>query len=231
MLGLAWIAGPLSGVFIQPLIGAASDRCQSPWGRRRPFIAAGGVIITLSLLCLAWCRELVQGSISIFLQHPSAVFVDRITVSVAILLFYLLNLGIQPLQAGLRALVVDSCPTHLQEKSTAYAGLTTSIGSIVGYIAGLIDLPRYLSLFGNSQFKILCALTSIGLIFTLVLCCCFVEERRFRPKDEKEIRKNFSTISKMLHSFRTLSKRTKQICKVQFFSWLGWSPFLFYITM
>ncbi|CZT13540.1 uncharacterized protein RCO7_10372 [Rhynchosporium graminicola] len=147
MLGVAWIGGPLSGVFIQPLIGAASDRCRSPWGRRKPFIAAGGAIVTLSLLCLAWCRELLQGSIGIFLQHPSADFVDNITVPVAIFLFYLLNFGIQPLQSGLRALVVDSCPIHLQEKSTAYAGLSTSIGSIVGYIAGFIDLPQYLPLF------------------------------------------------------------------------------------
>ncbi|XMA12077.1 hypothetical protein WAI453_004868 [Rhynchosporium graminicola] len=231
MLGVAWIGGPLSGVFIQPLIGAASDRCRSPWGRRKPFIAAGGAIVTLSLLCLAWCRELLQGSIGIFLQHPSADFVDNITVPVAIFLFYLLNFGIQPLQSGLRALVVDSCPIHLQEKSTAYAGLSTSIGSIVGYIAGFIDLPQYLPLFGNSQFKILCALTCIGLVSTLLLCCCFVEERQFRPKDEKEDRKKFSTISKMLYSFRTLSKRTKQIYKVHFFTSMGWSPFLFYISI
>jgi solute carrier family 45 protein 1/2/4 len=231
MLGVVWVAGPLSGVLIQPVIGAASDRCQSPWGRRRPFIAAGGAIITTSLLCLAWCQELVYGVISILLQHLSADSINGIAACVAIFFFFLLNIGIQPLQAGLRALIVDSCPSHQQEKSTAYAGFATSIGSMVGFIAGFIDLPRYLSIFGNSQFNILCALTSLELIFTLVICCYSVEERQFRPEIREEKRNGFSAISKMFHSFRTLSPATKQICKVQFFAWMGWSPFLFYITM
>src|SRR6476620_12411194 len=38
------LAGPITGLVIQPLIGAASDRTWSPrWGRRRPFITCGAI--------------------------------------------------------------------------------------------------------------------------------------------------------------------------------------------
>ncbi|GMF51329.1 unnamed protein product [[Candida] boidinii] len=41
VLALIWIAGPISGAIGQPIIGIYSDQCDSPWGRRRPFIMGG----------------------------------------------------------------------------------------------------------------------------------------------------------------------------------------------
>src|SRR6185312_17219202 len=44
------LAGPITGLVIQPLIGAASDRTWSPrWGRRRPFITAGAILCSIIL--------------------------------------------------------------------------------------------------------------------------------------------------------------------------------------
>jgi maltose/moltooligosaccharide transporter len=45
------LAGPVTGLVIQPLIGAASDRTWSPrWGRRRPFITIGALLCAIILL-------------------------------------------------------------------------------------------------------------------------------------------------------------------------------------
>lgn len=41
-----WIAGPISGLIIAPVVGALSDRCTSRFGRRRPFIV-GGLLATV----------------------------------------------------------------------------------------------------------------------------------------------------------------------------------------
>jgi solute carrier family 45, member 1/2/4 len=35
-IGLVWLAGPISGVIVQPIVGVLSDRCTSGFGRRRP---------------------------------------------------------------------------------------------------------------------------------------------------------------------------------------------------
>lgn len=56
---LVWVAGPLSGLIMQPLIGVIADRSRSKWGRRRPFMIAGAVIVAFCLLLLGWASELV----------------------------------------------------------------------------------------------------------------------------------------------------------------------------
>src|SRR5438874_6199396 len=44
------IAGPITGLLIQPFIGATSDKTWSPrWGRRKPFVLAGGTVCVLIL--------------------------------------------------------------------------------------------------------------------------------------------------------------------------------------
>ena len=41
LAAIVWLAGPVSGLVVQPLVGSWSDRCESRFGRRRPFLAAG----------------------------------------------------------------------------------------------------------------------------------------------------------------------------------------------
>jgi len=43
-----WLCGPISGLLVQPIVGYSSDRCQSTFGRRRPFILAGTIAFQLS---------------------------------------------------------------------------------------------------------------------------------------------------------------------------------------
>ena len=48
-----WIAAPLTGLLVQPIIGYMSDRTWSPrWGRRKPFFLVGAVLSTIVLFFL-----------------------------------------------------------------------------------------------------------------------------------------------------------------------------------
>jgi len=47
-----WIAAPLTGLLVQPVVGYLSDRTWTRWGRRRPFFMAGAVLTTLALLLM-----------------------------------------------------------------------------------------------------------------------------------------------------------------------------------
>lgn len=46
---LLWLAGPMTGLIIQPIIGAMSDRTQSKWGRRTPYFLIGAVLCSICL--------------------------------------------------------------------------------------------------------------------------------------------------------------------------------------
>jgi solute carrier family 45, member 1/2/4 len=59
-ISLVWIAGPVSGLIMQPLIGIIADRNTSSWGRRRPFMMFGCVIVAAFLLALGRAEEIVN---------------------------------------------------------------------------------------------------------------------------------------------------------------------------
>jgi solute carrier family 45 protein 1/2/4 len=65
-MALVWIAGPLSGSLVQPYVGIQSDNCRISWGKRKPFMVSGTGATILSLLILAWVREIVGGSLGLF---------------------------------------------------------------------------------------------------------------------------------------------------------------------
>ena len=66
---LVWIAGPLSGLIMQPVVGVLADNSRSKWGRRRPFMIGGSLIVAICLLILGWTGEIVR----LFVKEPETV--------------------------------------------------------------------------------------------------------------------------------------------------------------
>ena len=57
-LPLLWLAGPMTGLLVQPLIGAMSDRTLSPRGRRTPYFLVGAVLCSIALLWMPFSPAL-----------------------------------------------------------------------------------------------------------------------------------------------------------------------------
>jgi len=57
-LPLLWLAGPMTGLLVQPIIGAMSDRTVSRWGRRTPYFLIGAILCTLGLLFMPFSPTL-----------------------------------------------------------------------------------------------------------------------------------------------------------------------------
>jgi maltose/moltooligosaccharide transporter len=55
---LLWLAGPMTGLIIQPIVGAMSDRTNTRFGRRTPYFLIGAVICTLSLFAMPYSSAL-----------------------------------------------------------------------------------------------------------------------------------------------------------------------------
>ena len=57
-LPLLSLAGPITGLLVQPIVGAMSDRCSSRYGRRTPFFLIGAILCSLSLLAMPYSQAL-----------------------------------------------------------------------------------------------------------------------------------------------------------------------------
>ena len=94
LLAFVWIAGPLSGTLVQPYVGIRSDNCRIPWGKRKPFMIAGAAATIVSLMTLAWTKEIVRGVLGLFGADPKSNGVRVSAIVFAILLVYILDFAI-----------------------------------------------------------------------------------------------------------------------------------------
>ncbi|EME42905.1 hypothetical protein DOTSEDRAFT_72368 [Dothistroma septosporum NZE10] len=232
MLALVWIAGPLSGTLVQPYVGIKSDNLQSRWGKRRPFIVGGAVATIVSLMILAWTREIVGGFLSIFGVPNDSSGTATCSIVLAVLMIYILDFSINVIQAAIRAFLVDSAPTHQQDTANAWASRLSGIGNITGYLFGYANLPKYLWFFGDTQFKVLCVIACLVLAITVAISVTSVSERDPR-QDGRPMQQKGGVIAffkQLFRSIKRLPPQIKSVCIVQLAAWIGWFPFLFYIT-
>ena len=93
-MALVWIAGPLSGALVQPYVGILSDNCRSPWGKRTPFMVVGATGTVISLLGLAWAREIVGGFLGLFGADSESAGVKNSIMVFAVLFIYAVDFSI-----------------------------------------------------------------------------------------------------------------------------------------
>jgi solute carrier family 45 protein 1/2/4 len=107
----------------------------------------------------------------------------------------------------------------------------SGIGNILGYLAGNVKLPDYLPFLGGTQFKVLCAIASLIMALTVAISCGTIHERDPTFDSPAEAQDGVLAFFKSLaRSVRKLPPQIRKVCEVQFFAWIGWFPFLFYIT-
>ncbi|KAI4192085.1 MAG: hypothetical protein LQ346_004494 [Caloplaca aetnensis] len=231
-LAIVWIVGPLSGIIVQPYIGIKSDHSRYRIGKRKPFMIGGATATLVGFLALAWTREIVRGFLGIFGADPDSQFVKNASICFAIGWLCLLDVAINTVQAGIRAFIVDNAPTHQQEDANAWAGVIVGIGSVMGYLSGYLNLPKIMPFFGNTQFKVLSVITCIAMGGTVTISCLFITERDPRRDSPPPLAQTgvLAFFKQIYHSARRLSPQIRKVCEVQFFNWIGWFPFLFYIT-
>ena len=94
LMALVWIAGPLSGTLVQPYVGMLSDNCRLRWGKRKPFMVVGALATIVSLMFLAWTKEMVTGLLGLFGADPKSDGVKITVITVAVIWVYILDFAI-----------------------------------------------------------------------------------------------------------------------------------------
>jgi Na+/melibiose symporter-like transporter len=142
-LAILWLAAPVTGVIIQPLVGHYSDRIWTRLGRRRPFILGGAILASLALVLMPNCPAVwmaagllwvLDGTINASMQPFRALVADNLPEEQNAQGF-----AIQSLFIGLGGTVASALPWMM----TNWFGVTSE-GAGQGHIPNSVRLSFYI---------------------------------------------------------------------------------------
>lgn len=221
LFGLIWLAGPFTGMVVQPLIGALSDKTTSPFGRRRPYLLGGALLSALALWALP-NSEIITNWLSSALHVK---FPALAALCFAAVMIWILDACVNIAQGPYRALVPDVVPPEQHSIANSYISLAIGLGSVVA--AGTAPFLKWAFNYQmsiNAQFIMAALAFSLGMAWT----CIMIKERRYQPKED-ETKEKFDFI-KSLKEFFALSPEVGKICWMQFFTWIGNMCMMIYFT-
>src|SRR6266568_4248016 len=164
VLFLSWlmIAASIISLFMPPLIGTLSDQTPSGFGRRRPYIVIGGLLLVLSTPLLV-----DAGSMVIFLTGLA-----------------LLLVGKNILTPAYQSLMPDRVPVEQRGETAGFVGGMTILGNVVGlglaaWLLGGINQHSYSTSMIRANAGIYYAVTAFLVLAAIVVTVCGVRENRW----------------------------------------------------
>lgn len=221
LFGLIWLAGPFTGMVVQPLVGVLSDKTTSRFGRRRPYLLGGALLSALALWALPNSAPITNWFANTLHTNLPAWF----ALFFAAVMIWILDACVNIAQGPYRALVPDVVPQEQHSIANSYISLAIGLGSVIA--AGTAPFLKWAF---NYQMPIVAQFIMAALAFSLgMLWTCFaIKEKKHEPKDEVKGEK-FDFIQS-LKDFFALSPEVGKICWMQFFTWIGTMCMMIYFT-
>jgi maltose/moltooligosaccharide transporter len=204
---LLWIAAPLTGLLVQPIIGYLSDRTWHPkLGRRRPYFLLGAILSSIALF---------------FVPHSPVLWV-------AAGFLWILDASINISMEPFRALVADKLPDSQRSYGFVVQTLIIGIGT---WIAS--NLPWMVSKLGVSNsaasgvvpMSVKVAFAIGAFVFLASILYTIFTTSEYPPEDmeefEKEKAKKNQFFSDILNNIGNMPLTMKKLGVIQFFSWFA----------
>jgi maltose/moltooligosaccharide transporter len=214
---LLFLAAPLTGLIVQPIIGYMSDHTWHPWwGRRRPYFFIGALLSTICLFLMPNSGALWMAAGLLWILDTSG------------------NIAMEPF----RAFVADKLPESQRTRGFAMQsfliGIGGSIASALPWIMSNIFHVSRVSTSGSIPSSVKFAFYTGGAIFFIAVLYTILTSKEYPPADLnklKESNKGFgSGLKEINHSIMHMPKKMKQLALVQFFTWPGLFLMWFYYS-
>ena len=125
--GLIWLAGPFTGMVVQPLIGTLSDKTVSPLGRRRPYLLGGALLASIALWIFPNSGNIVQN-----IQNMTGISLPAVAgLLLAAIMIWVIDACVNIAQGPYRALVPDIVPQEQHSLANSYISLAIGLGSVI----------------------------------------------------------------------------------------------------
>lgn len=221
--GLIWLAGPFTGMVVQPLVGALSDKTVSPLGRRRPYLFGGALLASLALLIFPNSGGIAEGLASLTGLHLPAVT----GLLIAAIMIWVIDACVNVAQGPYRALIPDVVPEEQYSIANSYISLAIGLGSVVA--AGTAPFLKWAFGYQMSipaQFVMAALAFTLGMIWT----CITIKESKREYENKQEAAQNNVSFWQSLKEFFALSPEVSKICTMQFFTWIGTMCMMIFFT-
>ena len=220
-LSLLWIAAPLTGLIIQPIVGYMSDRTWIGLGRRRPYFLIGAILASIALVAM---------------PHSS-------TLWMAVGLLWILDASINVTMEPFRAFVADKLPAEQRAKGFSVQSLFIGLGAVIasampwllinwfGVESGTTEdgaIPKAVMI----SFHIGAAALFVAVLYTIMTT------PEYPPEDMEEFERMKADsrgiggfLVELGNGIGSMPKTMRQLAVVQFFTWTGlfcmwiyWTP-------
>jgi maltose/moltooligosaccharide transporter len=213
-----WLAAPITGMIVQPIIGHYSDRTWTKLGRRRPYFLTGAILSGLALF---------------FMPNSSmlAAIIPPIVVGAGMLMIMdaSFNVAMEPF----RALVADNLPDSKHNDGFSMQTCLIGVGAVVGswlpYVfANWLGIAKTAAP-GHVPNNLLYSFYAGGLVLIASILWTVIKTKEYPPEEyakfheeETEAEKvKRGGIAEIIHDLANMPKTMKQLGVVQFFSWFA----------
>lgn len=131
-----WLCGPITGLVVQPCVGIWSDKCSSKYGRRRPFILVGSLMISVAVMIIGFSADI--GYLLGDTKENCRTFKGTRgrAAFVFIIGFWMLDLANNTVQGPARALLADLSGPEQRNSANAIFCSWMAVGNILGFSSG-----------------------------------------------------------------------------------------------
>ncbi len=208
---ILWLAAPLTGLIVQPIIGYYSDRTWTRLGRRRPYFLVGAILASLALIAMP--------------NSPS--------LWVAAGLLWILDASVNVSMEPFRAFVGDMLPKQQRKSGFAMQSLLIGLGAVLSSALPFIltngfGVSREATVDSPIPPAVKLAFYIGAGVFVAAVLVTVLTTREYPPDDIEEFERLKREKSGVGHAFReifqgigSMPTAMKQLSVVQFFTWLA----------
>jgi len=212
-----WLAAPITGLIIQPIIGHYSDHTWTRLGRRRPFFLVGAMLAAIALMLMP--------NAGVFAGFIPAMFVGAGFLMIMDASF---NVAMEPF----RALVADMLPVDQSTLGFSIQTFLIGVGAVVGswlpyVLAEWMGISKVAASGGIPDnvvfsFYIGAAVMVVTILWTVITTKEYSPEEMAQFNPNKEVvPEEIIRFSNIFRDFLAMPKTMKQLAPVQFFTWIA----------
>jgi len=212
-----WLAAPITGMIIQPIIGHYSDHTWTKLGRRRPFFLVGAILASIALILMP--------NAGVFANVLPAMFIGAGFLMIMDASF---NVAMEPF----RALVADMLPADQSTLGFSIQTFLIGVGAVIGswlpYImAEWLGISKVATNGGIPDNVVFSFYIGAAIMIVTILWTVFTtkeyspEELAVFNAENETIEQEKSKFSDIFRDIVAMPKTMKQLGLVQFFSWIA----------